>query len=240
MAEHGWCNLPGFLHAAGLAKLRDEAASLLPQARGLTIRRTIYQTGADENASCDPRQRAVEHTALQLADDQIPQDTGIRRLYHSALLTDFVRVVQGKAVLYRCADRFQALNIVTLPPGSWHGWHYDNNECTVTLLLQAAEQGGAFMFLPDSRGQNGEDADRVTRLLNGDLSVASTFERDAGALTLFRGGNSLHGVTTVDGMRPRMTAIFTYSERPDETYPDEMNIRIYGERAAEILKAGRA
>ena len=91
----------------------------------------------------DPRRREYTHHALQLADDQLPADTLVQRLYRCDVLTDFVRRVQGKAELYRYADEFQALNIVALPPGSWHGWHYDYNECTVTLLLQAAEEGGA-------------------------------------------------------------------------------------------------
>ena len=68
----------------------------------------------------------------------------LQRLYKSDRLTDFVRRVQKKTSLYRCADEFQALNVVALEPGSWHAWHYDTTECTITLLLQAAESGGEF------------------------------------------------------------------------------------------------
>ena len=200
MEEHGWCNLPGFIRPEALDALAAESNSLLPEAQVLTIKRNIYQGAADPTApDDDPRSKEYIHRALQLADDQIPPDTLIKQLYTSDLLTDFVRRVQKKQVLYRCGDEFQALNVVALQPGSWHAWHYDTTECTVTLLLQAAEKGGEFAFLPNSRTDETEDRDAVDQLLSGDMSGAKTFARGAGAFTLFRGGYSLHGVTEVEG-----------------------------------------
>ena len=240
MAEQGWCNFDGFIRADALALLREEANGLLPSAETLTIKRTIYQGDVDPTVpEGDPRRRQYVHVARQLADDQIPATTLVQQLYKSDLLTDFVRRVQNKERLYRCADEFQALNVVSLEPGSWHAWHYDTTECTVTLLLQAAEEGGEFTFIPNSRTDEAEDRERVDPFLAGDMSKAQTFSRGAGTFTLFRGGYSLHGVTKVEGERPRITAIMTYSEEPDTVLSDEVNIRIYGERVEKIL-AGRA
>jgi len=236
MASHGWCNLDGFIRPDGLEALAAEATCLLPNAESLEIRRTIY--GGEVDASVpegDPRRREYVHHALQLADDQIPPDTLLQRLYRSDVLTDFIRRVQGKAELYRYADEFQALNIVALLPGSWHAWHYDYNECTVTLLLQAAEQGGEFTFLPNVRTNEGENREIVDRFLDGDMTHAKTFSRGAGTLTLFRGEYSLHGVTKVEGRHPRVTAIFTYDEQPDRSAGDDLNVRIYGPRVERIL-----
>ena len=241
MAAHGWCNLDGFVHPDGLRRLADEANALLPEAEHLTIKRTIYGGTVDPSVpKGDPRRREYTHQALQLADDQIPAHSLIQQLYRSELLTDFVRQVQGKSELYHYADEFQALNIVALPPGGWHGWHYDYNECTVTLLLQAAEKGGEFTFLPDVRTADGEDSARVDRFLAGDMSLAKTFSRGAGALTLFRGEYSLHGVTQIEGDLPRVTAIFTYDEQPGRVASDEINMRIYGARVERILAERRA
>ena len=236
MDVNGWCNLDGFIHPDALASLAAESNQLLPTAEVLTIKRNIYQGAVDPSLpDDDPRRREFMHVAVQLADDQIPGDTLIKQLYHSDILTDFVRRVQMKPELYRCADEFQALNIVALQPESWHGWHYDTTECTVTLLLQAAERGGDFTFLPNSRDDDVEDREAVDRLLAGDLSEARTFSRGAGTFTLFRGGYSLHGVTKVEGARPRITAILTYDEQPDRVIADDINIRIYGERVKTIL-----
>ena len=236
METHGWCNLDGFIRMDALKALADEANDLLPSARVLTIKRNIYQGAVDPSLpDDDPRRKEYVHHARQLADDQISSDTLVKKLYQSDILTEFVRRVQKKDRLYRCADEFQALNIVALEPESWHAWHYDTTECTVTLLLQAAEEGGEFAFIPNSRTDENEDRDKVDRLLSGDMSVAQTFSRGAGTFTLFRGGYSLHGVTKVQGSIPRVTAIMTYDEEEGVTISDDINIRIYGDRVANIL-----
>ena len=241
MQEHGWCSFDGFVRKDALVAMTAEANALLPSAQALTIRRTIYQGEVDESApEGDPRRREYVHHALQLADDQIPSRTLVQQLYQSPLLTDFVRRVQRKPALYRCADEFQALNIVALQPESWHAWHYDTTECTVTLLLQAAESGGEFAFIPDCRTDGWEDRDRVDAVLSGDMTAAQTLSRGAGTFTLFRGGYSLHGVTKVGGDQPRVSAIFTYDEKPGVTLSDEINIRIYGQRVEKILKDRQA
>lgn len=236
MDNQGWCNFDGFIKPEALKALAEESNKLLPNAETLTITRNIYQGKVDPDASADdPRRIEYTHIATQLADDQIPTNTLIQQLYKSEILTDFIRRVQRKPQLYRCADEFQALNVVALQPGSWHAWHYDTTECTVTLLLQAAESGGEFTFLPNSRTDDDEDREAVDRLLSGDRSQAKTFSRGAGAFTLFRGGYSLHGVTKVEGKRPRVTAILTFSEEPDTVISDDINIRIYGDRVRKIL-----
>ena len=236
MDEKGWCNFDGFIRSDALTALEQEANALLPTAESLTIKRTIYQGEVDPSApKDDPRRREYVHRALQLANDQIPTNTLIQQLYNSDLLIDFIRRVQKKPVLYRCADEFQALNVVALQPESWHAWHYDTTECTVTLLLQAAERGGEFAFIPNSRTDESEDRDAVDQLLAGDMTKAQTFSRGAGAFTLFRGGYSLHGVTKVEGDHPRISAILTYDEQPGCVISDDINIRIYGKRVEKIL-----
>lgn len=240
MEVQGWCNLDGFIRPEAVERLKQEANDLLPTAEVLHVKRNIYQGAIDPNLPADdPRRMEFTHIASQLADDQIPASSQIKRLYCSDILTEFVRRAQGKDQLYRCADEFQALNIVALHPGSWHAWHYDTTECTVTLLLQAADEGGEFTFLPNSRTDESEDREAVDRLLAGDMSHAKTFSRGAGAFTLFRGGYSLHGVTKVKGEQPRISAIMTYDEQPGRVIDDDINVRIYGKRVENILAQRR-
>lgn len=236
MEAHGWCSFDSFIHADALAALTAESNELLGSAEKLTIKRTIYQKEADSaEKSEDIRDQELVHHATQLANDQIPPESLLQQLYQSDLLTDFVRRVQGKEVLYRCADEFQALNVVALLPDNWHAWHYDTTECTVTMLLQAADSGGEFVFLPNSRTDDWEDREAVERVLSGDISKAESFGRGAGTFTMFRGGYSLHSVTKVEGSQPRVTAILTYDEEPNRILSDDVNIRIYGERVKKIL-----
>lgn len=241
MEENGWCNLDGFIRPDALEQLNLEANALLPTAEVLHVKRNIYQGAIDPSLpEDDPRRQEFTHIAVQLADDQIPQTTRVKQLYHSDILTEFVRRVQMKDRLFRCADEFQALNVVALHPESWHAWHYDTTECTVTLLLQSAEDGGEFTFLPNSRTDDAEDREAVDRVLAGDMSQAQTFSRGAGTFTLFRGGYSLHGVTKVNGNRPRISAILTYDEQPGRVIEDDINVRIYGKRVETILNSRKA
>ena len=241
MEEQGWCNFDGFIRPEALELLETEANELLPNAETLTIKRTIYQGEVDPLApENDPRRAEYVHVARQLADDQIPAETILQQLYKSDILTDFIRRIQKKENLYQCEDEFQALNVVALEPGSWHAWHYDTTECTITLLLQAAEKGGEFAFIPNSRTDESEDRETVDQFLAGDMSKAKTFSRGAGTFTLFRGGYSLHGVTKVEGTIPRITAIMTYSEEPNTVLSDDVNIRIYGKRVEKILSERNA
>ena len=234
--ENGWCSFEGFIKPDAVDALADEAKALLPTANILTVKRTIYQGVPDYDAPPDDlRKQEYVHTALQLANDQIPSETLAQQLYQSPILTEFVRRVQNKSQLYRCADEFQALNIVGLQPDARHAWHYDTVECTVTLLLQAAESGGEFVFLPNSRTDESENTEAVDRLLSGDTSKAQSFSRGAGTFTFFRGGYSLHGVTKIEGSRERISAVLTYDEQPDRVLSDDVNIQIYGSRVKDIL-----
>ncbi|MEM7426182.1 MAG: hypothetical protein AAF441_08800 [Pseudomonadota bacterium] len=236
MKEHGWCSLDGFIRPEALQELAGEATELLPGAAQLTITRNIYGHAADAGLPAgNPARHEISHNALQLADDQIGTDTLVKRLYHCAVLTEFVARVQGKSRLFVSGDEFQALNIVALQPGEWQGWHYDHDECVVTLLLQSADAGGEFLFLPNCRTRETEDTEMVERLIGGDTSAATSFGRSAGTLTMFRGEFSLHGVSRVEGTRPRITAIFTYDDVPNRVSTDDINIRIYGERVERIL-----
>ena len=46
--------------------------------------------------------------------------------------------------LFRCAEPPGALNLMVCPRGDKLGWHFDNADCVVTLLLQVAPGGGVF------------------------------------------------------------------------------------------------
>ena len=68
--------------------------------------------------------------------------------------------------MYRYADEFQALNVIALGDGERGIWHHDDNECTVTLLIQAPEAGGEFVYGADTASADGSvDLDAVSRVI---------------------------------------------------------------------------
>lgn len=238
MRLHGYCSLDGFIRDQALVQLVAEADAILPQSRKRQIYRNIYGSEDEPDLpESHPIRRFHTHHPRQLADDQIPEDTLIQRLYRNDVLTRLIAAVQEKPELYRYADEFQALNIVAIDPGEWHAWHFDYNECTVTLLLQAPEQGGEFVFVPNIRSRDDENYAAVQDFLDGNHTGMINLGRDAGTLTLFRGEHSIHGATEVKGKLARISAIFTYDDLPGRIAEEHINIQIYGERVERILRA---
>jgi len=236
----GAANLPGFIRANAIPLLAAEAVGLLEKGYRKTKIRTAYYRPPEPDMPADhPRCRLWTEGSLQLADDQIGPGTLLRTIYEWDALTDFVAAVEGFAKLYRMADEFQALNIIAHGKGEALPWHYDVNDFTVTLLLQDAEAGGAFVYASDIRTREDENYDAVKRVFDGDTSLVRNLPRAAGTLTLFRGRNSLHAVTPVEGARERITAILTYDARPDCVASERGNAYLYGPRVENIYRARR-
>ncbi len=69
-------------------------------------------------------------------------------MYESDALTEFVGAALGVDPIYRQADEIGALTVMTYGPGDELGWHFDNADFVVTLMLQASAAGGAFEYVP--------------------------------------------------------------------------------------------
>jgi hypothetical protein len=213
-----------------------EASKQLVDAYWKNSRRNAYFTQDDPSLpEDDPRRTFFPIVMGQVAGDLIPPTSRLRRLYEHPAMVEFTRRALGLAALYPRADRFQDLNLIVLPDGGVQPWHYDQNHFSVTLLLQAASQGGDFEFVPELRSARGEDLGAVRRLFRGEHEGVMRPERDAGTLTLFRGENAMHRVSPVRGEKARVTAILSYDEAPGLWAPDEVNAMIYGPRVREVL-----
>lgn len=238
--ESGCVNLPGFVKADAFAAFAREASMLLERYayRKSHLRTALFNQGDPSKPSDHPANRLFRENSLQIANDQIG-DTLIRRVYEWQPLTDFIAAVEGCERLYRMADEFQALNIIAHETDNGLPWHFDVNNFTVTLLLQASEAGGEFVFIPEMRSGRDVDFVRMERLFEGDESFIHTTERSTGTLTLFRGRNALHAVTAVKGPTPRITAVLTYDEKPDCVASERGNAFVYGPRVEAIYRERR-
>jgi predicted 2-oxoglutarate/Fe(II)-dependent dioxygenase YbiX len=107
-------------------------------------------------------------------------------------------------------------------------WHFDRSEFTTTLLLQAPEQGGDFVYRSDLRSDTNQNYDGVARLLNGKDTLVKTLKLSAGTLNVFHGKNTAHKVSTIKGKRERIIAVFSYFDRPGVVFSKEDQIGFYG------------
>ena len=238
--RQGAANLHGFVRADALPLLAAEAKAMLPNGiKKKRVRTAFFHEDEPQYPEGHPRRRQWPDDLRQLAYDQIAPDAMIRTIYEWDPLTEFIRVVEERPTLYRMADEFQALNLTALADGEMQPWHFDANDFTITLLLQASEEGGAFNYATELREDGKPDYDAIARIFDGDMSLVRTLERSAGTLTLFRGRNAFHVVTPVKGRAERITAIMTYDEKPDCIASERGNTFIYGPRVAEIYRARR-
>ena len=213
--DTGLCMLPDFITPAAHEILTAEANAITSQAYYCKGTHNAYLTGTDPNVSADDVSQRQEKTFVgSVAYDQIAEDTCLRQLYLWDPLMDFIGFVLGKNEFYRFADPLGACSINVFVEGGEHGWHFDESEFTVTLMLQAPESGGAFEYMPQIRGLANEK-ELVSGVLNGDRSQVIELPFSARTLLIFGGRATIHRVTRVDGKRPRLVPILCYSEQKD-------------------------
>jgi len=156
----------------------------------------------------------VRSAEALLAYDQIPGDSPLRGVHESDVLTRFVGAALEVEPIYRQADEIGALNVMFNGEGDELGWHVDNANFVVTLMLQPSISGGAFEYVPMLRSADDPNPDGVRALLTGDRAGVRELSPAPGTLALFRGRMSPHRVTPVSGPIPRINAVLSYASSP--------------------------
>jgi hypothetical protein len=238
------CVLRGFIKKEVEEQLVAEARQLAEQAFyyekfGLNC----YRTQDDPRFPKDhPRRLFYDVKEGVVAYDLFSVDSMLRRVYQWKPLADFLAQAFDKPALYPFDDPFQALNIMVISENEEEvgmGWHFDENEYTITLMMQPPEQGGEFEFVPNIRTPWDENYRAVQKVLQGDREGILQEAPEFGMLALFRGGYSLHRVAPVKGKISRLQCIATFEKEPGQKASDQSSINIYGPRIREVLQAGK-
>ncbi len=159
------------------------------------------------------------NTFLERSSGFIPGDawesgTINRTLFEHPAVGRFLADCLGLPALYPYSDPLAGLTSNILEPGQQFTWHFDTNEFAVTILVDAADQGGLFEYVPSIRSADAENFDKVQDILEGSRTGIRTLNLEPGDLQIFRGRYSLHRVTRVaPGSNPRHAAIFAYTEQ---------------------------
>jgi len=227
-----YCVLPGFLKDAARERAVIEAETLRPQAYHNCATRNCYlqRTGDASLPDDHPRNLLFEASTRMVAADLIGDDSPLKTLYHWQPFRDFIAEVVGAGRLYPNEDPMQPVNIVCYEPGDRSAWHFDSdNAFTMTLMLQAAEYGGDFELVPNTRTDSDPNTDYLGAVLRGERAEdVVQVGREPGALCLFRGCNSVHRVSPVAGRRLRIMSVFVYETVPGVTGDPEVNETVYG------------
>lgn len=232
LEEKGACRLPGFLTAEATEALADEARELAGAAYHQDDTHNVYFEDIDDSLPDDDPRRLLQHTSgAAVAWDLIPPDAKVREFYEWDPLLAFIGAALNKDPLYRNADPLGACNYVFYREGDELGWHFDRAEFAVTLMLQKAEEGGDFEYVPWIRSADDESYAAVQRLLLGSLDDVVHFPSDAGTLAFFRGQRSIHRVTPIQGERLRINTVLAYAEEPGAKLNEYTQKLFYGRTA---------
>jgi len=136
-------------------------------------------------------------------------------LFRSTALARFLADCLEIPQLHCYADPLAGLTANILDPGQQFTWHFDTNEFAVTVLVDEADEGGLFQYVPAIRSTTDEGFGHIQEVLDGGERGVHTLDLRPGDLQIFRGRYSLHRVTRVpEGSKPRHAAIFAYTEQP--------------------------
>ena len=233
LARDGIFNLDGFVRAEAIARAAEE---LTPLTDSLSFRQSrahnVYFLKSIPGVPDDhPALAKAVTSSYTLCDDQMP-DSIIHAIYEWQPLADFLARVMEKPRLYLMDDPLARANVMSYRDGEGLGWHFDRSEFTTTLLIQSPEAGGEFQYRTDLRSDDDPNFDGVARLLAGRDPKQKTLCLHPGTLNIFKGKNTLHGVSPSHGDRNRLIAVFSYYEWPGMMFSNVERLGFYGRTLA--------
>lgn len=229
LVKDGMFNLEGFVKSVALTRAVDELKPIIDtlafvhkRSHNIYFKKEIQGLAADHPALI--MTETVNHTVCY---DQIPNSIPAW-IYEWPPFIVFLAAVMKKEALFPMRDALARVNVMTYRDGEQLNWHFDRSEFTTTLLLQAPDQGGDFVYRSDLRSDNNPNYEGVAKLLNGEDTLVKTLKLSAGTLNVFRGKNTAHKVSTIKGERERIIAVFSYFDRPGVMFSKEDQIGFYG------------
>ena len=189
----------------------------------------FHTTKNPEYPDHHPVNTFIERSSGFIPGDSWDESLAIDILFRSEMLTNFIRDALETQAVHCYADPLAGLTANILDPGQQFAWHFDTNEFAVTAMIDEADYGGLFQYVPMIRTPDNESFERIQKVLDDDCSEVKTLELHAGDLQIFRGRHSLHRVTRVPKTsRPRHAAIFAYTAEPGVIGRVERTKQLFG------------
>ena len=236
LQENLYCVLPEFVSQEALAAMAKEATDLQPQANHNNSLRNCYlHRQQDPELPPDHARNLQDRSSVRMISyDQLAADSVLKSFYHSGIVRELVKEIVNEGDLFDNEDPYQPANYVCYQAGDESSWHFDSDSSfTMTLMIQPSNIGGEFQMSPDTRTDADQNYPHVGAVLRGerDDTIVSV-GREPGALCIFKGCNSLHRVTPVEGDILRIMGVFVYEFSPGIVGDPEVNATIYGDRVA--------
>jgi len=199
LEKNGILIFNSFISDSGLNLLQKEANDLKQSAFRSSSEYNVYISEYDdsfpENSS---RNRIMSTTKKCIPNDLIPKNSILQKIYDSSIIKSFFLDLLNKDELHPYEDDLSSININYYDKGDALGWHFDNSDFTITLLVKNCSKGGVYEFFNDIRyKENKEDYDFVEKILDKKVQ-GTTVNSIEGDLMIFKGNKSIHQVTAVE------------------------------------------
>ncbi|MEY3987660.1 MAG: hypothetical protein RL080_1000 [Actinomycetota bacterium] len=231
LAEDGCAVIPNLLRPTAVSMISAEIVARKHTTHFSTTSMNPYfhTTHNPEYPNRHPVNTFIERSSGFIPGDSWDSTLAIDVIFRSDDLTNFLRDCLETQSVHCYADPLAGLTANILDPGQQFAWHFDTNEFAVTALIDEADEGGLFEYVPMTRTPSDESFDRIQRILEGDGAEVKTLDLRAGDLQIFRGRHSLHRVTRVSkSSRPRHSAIFAYTAEPGVIGRVERTRQLFG------------
>jgi hypothetical protein len=234
LEKDGCAVLEQFVNPEALDTMKSEVQELSSKAFFTHSEATVYGTSPDNSyPDGHPRRKVLKRENGFVAGDFINSGTGLRTLYHSDELKNFLAKCLSSSAIYEFGDPLAQLTINVVKSEEKHAWHFDSNEFAVSLLTQKAEEGGEFQYVPQIRTPGNENYSNVQSVVSGEHSRVRTIDLKPGDLQIFFGRYSMHRVNSTWGGHDRHTAILAYSKNPNTVGKPDKTAKIFGRKLAE-------
>ena len=230
MLDTGCFRVRDFVRPEAIEAMAAEATSLHDQTFWSVQDHNPYFSPDDESFPEDHPRRTFQHRQSGFINsDILTEQSLLRKIYDADVLVHFVWECLGTPQpIYRWADPLGRNPYGVMEPTHYLPWHFDGNEFTVSILVQKADEGGVFEYVPNIRTPEAENYEHIKHILDGGRDGVHELDLQPGDLQLFRGRYSLHRVAPLKGIRPRYVAIFSYVEEPGMVGSVERTRQLYG------------
>ena len=224
----GACILKNFVHQSTLERMVLETERIVDKSHFCKDNHNVFFEEDDTSLPADHPLRIKEDTSLNsIPYDLMNPTDALHQLYNWHPLIKFLSAVLGHT-LYRMADPMAALTLNVMNEHQNHGWHYDESQVTITLLIQKPEFGGVFEYVPNLRKFDTDDYSKLGSILNGSDEGVVPLNVEPGDLLIFAGFYSLHRVTPVVGKTNRYVGTLCYKDKPNVLNSPEVQQLFYG------------
>jgi hypothetical protein len=230
LASDGILTLPSFLQSGAVDMLVAEAEAQKHNAYFTASSHNVYlsEPRPDLDASHVFNRQIISSKGC-ITTDQVPEQSRLKIIYDAPEFRKFIATIVGEPALYEYADPLSSINVHYADEGQELGWHFDNSEFAITLLLQAPQSGGQFEYVRDLRDAEAGEMNfaGVAAVLDGEAVIERPTVTQ-GTLMLFRGRNAMHRVTPTIGRMTRILVVLAYNAEPGIALSEAARMTFFG------------